>query len=97
MEFGYFSRRLANCFAPFTFLMMIVSSISGRSSEPSRHDSLDGHHPHPPVIYYMPKDMALLVMAAIFCSANFGGAISAILINTPGTPSLRPRCSTATP
>jgi putative tricarboxylic transport membrane protein len=35
----------------------------------------------------MPKDVALLMMAGMFCGAMSGGAISAILINTPGTPS----------
>lgn len=38
-----------------------------------------------PVTYTMDTASALLFLGAIYCGAMFGGSISAILINTPGT------------
>jgi hypothetical protein len=37
---------------------------------------------------------AITVLTTIYCSATFAGAITAILINTPGTPRRRPQRST---
>ncbi len=88
MQLGYLLQGLAACFVPYTFLMMVLASIFGMvvGALPGMTASM-GIILILPFLYYMPKDVALLMMAAMFCSANFGGAISAILINTPGTPS----------
>ena len=46
-----------------------------------------------PVTYGMRPSAAILMLAAIYTSAVYGGSISAILIHTPGTPSSAPlRC-----
>ena len=45
-----------------------------------------------PVTYGMDQTAAILMMAAIYTSAVYGGSISAILIHTPGTPSSAATC-----
>ncbi len=40
-----------------------------------------------PLTFGMTPDSALILMGAIFAGAMWGGSVSAILINTPGTPS----------
>ena len=40
-----------------------------------------------PFTYAMSPSLALVYLAAIYLAANYGGAITAIMINTPGTPS----------
>ena len=40
-----------------------------------------------PLTYYLPPHSALILLSCIFCGGMFGGSISAILINTPGSPS----------
>ena len=44
-----------------------------------------------PVTFSMPPIFGLALLGAIYCSSTYAGAISAILINIPGTPS---NCST---
>lgn len=44
-----------------------------------------------PVTFSMPPAYGLSLLGAIYCSSTYAGAISAILINIPGTPS---NCST---
>ncbi|MDR1708640.1 MAG: tripartite tricarboxylate transporter permease [Candidatus Accumulibacter sp.] len=39
-----------------------------------------------PVTFGMPPAMGLALLGAIYCSSTYSGAISAILINIPGTP-----------
>lgn len=39
-----------------------------------------------PFTFSMPPEMALIGLGGVFCGAMYGGANSAILINTPGTP-----------
>jgi len=38
-----------------------------------------------PLTFSMPHETALILMGAIYCGCVYGGSISAILINTPGT------------
>ena len=45
-----------------------------------------------PVTYGMRPSAAILMLAAIYTSAVYGGSISAILIHTPGTPSSAATC-----
>ena len=40
-----------------------------------------------PFTYSMSPATGLIFLASIYCSSTYGGSISAILINTPGTPS----------
>lgn len=88
MQFDYFLQGLINSFAPYTFLMMVLASTFGIviGALPGMSASM-GIILILPFLYYMPKDVALLMMSGVFCGAMSGGAISAILINTPGTPS----------
>ncbi len=39
-----------------------------------------------PLTFLMPTDVSMVMLAGIYFGANFGGAIPAILVNTPGTP-----------
>ena len=39
-----------------------------------------------PVTFGMPPAMGLALLGAIYCSSTYSGAISAILLNIPGTP-----------
>lgn len=38
-----------------------------------------------PLTYYLKPHVALILLGSIYCAAIYGGGISAILINTPGT------------
>ena len=38
-----------------------------------------------PLTYGMEPTMAILMLLAIYCGGTYGGSITAILINTPGT------------
>ena len=40
-----------------------------------------------PFSYTMSPALALILLASIYLAANYGGSITAVLINTPGTPS----------
>ncbi len=40
-----------------------------------------------PFTYAMPADTALILLVAIYAATNYGGSITAITLNTPGTPS----------
>ena len=39
-----------------------------------------------PLTFHFPHGTALMILAALYTSASYGGDITAILINTPGTP-----------
>jgi putative tricarboxylic transport membrane protein len=40
-----------------------------------------------PLTYGMNPEMAILMLLGVYCGANYGGSISATLVNIPGTPS----------
>ncbi|MCP4746967.1 MAG: C4-dicarboxylate ABC transporter permease [Desulfobacteraceae bacterium] len=40
-----------------------------------------------PFSYTMPPGLALILLTSIYIASNYGGSITAVLINTPGTPS----------
>lgn len=50
-----------------------------------------------PLTYGMDPTMAILMLLAIYCGGTYGGSITAILINTPGTSATQPPCLTAIP
>jgi putative tricarboxylic transport membrane protein len=39
-----------------------------------------------PFSYTMPPTLAIILLVSIYIAANYGGSITAVLINTPGTP-----------
>ncbi len=39
-----------------------------------------------PFTFWMTAEGALILLGSVYCGATFGGSISAILLNTPGTP-----------
>lgn len=39
-----------------------------------------------PFTFWMTPEGALILLGSVYCGATFGGSISAILLNTPGTP-----------
>ena len=40
-----------------------------------------------PMTFYLPPESGLILLSTIFCGGMFGSSVSAILINTPGSPS----------
>lgn len=78
----------ANVFRPFAFLMMtfgtamgiIVGALPGLSGSTGIILLL-------PLVYTLDSDVALVMLCGLFCGSMYGGSISAILLNTPGTPS----------
>ena len=79
---------LLSVFEPTTFIMMIVGCIGGIlvGAIPGITGST-GIIILLPLIYKMDMLPALVVMAGMFCGTMYGGAIPAILIKSPGTPS----------
>ncbi len=39
-----------------------------------------------PFTFWMSAEGALILLGSVYCGATYGGSISAILLNTPGTP-----------
>ena len=78
----------ANVFRPFAFLMMsfgtlvgvVIGALPGLSGSTGIILML-------PLIYKLDSDVALVMLCGLFCGSMYGGSISAILLNTPGTPS----------
>ena len=40
-----------------------------------------------PMTFYLPPHTAMILLSGAFCGSLFGGSVTAILLNTPGTPS----------
>ena len=78
----------ANVFRPFSFLMMsfgtligvVIGALPGLSGSTGIILTL-------PLVYKLDSDVALVMLCGLFCGSMYGGSISAILLNTPGTPS----------
>ena len=78
----------ANAFMPFNFLMavfgtavgVIIGALPGLSGSTGIILLL-------PLVYRMDSAPALIMLCGLFCGSMYGGSISAILLNTPGTPS----------
>jgi TctA family transporter len=45
-----------------------------------------------PVSFYLPPETALVMLAGVYCGAEYGGSIASILLNIPGTPSASVTC-----
>src|SRR5687767_2145281 len=63
-----------------TLLGIIVGALPGISGSTTTALLL-------PLTVMMSPEQAIAFLGAIYCAANFGGSITAILINTPGDPS----------
>ncbi len=50
-----------------------------------------------PFTYSLSPQIALILLVSIYIAANYGGSITAVTINTPGTPSAVVTSLTATP
>ena len=78
----------AAVFEPTTFVMMLVGCIGGIlvGAIPGITGST-GIILLLPLVYTLDMLPALVVMSGMFCGIMYGGAIPAVLIQTPGTPS----------
>jgi len=72
---------LQNLFLAFsgTFLGIIMGALPGIGATMTMALLL-------PFTYWMKADAALILLGAVYCGCVYGGSISAILLNTPGTP-----------
>ncbi|MCL1818471.1 MAG: tripartite tricarboxylate transporter permease [Spirochaetaceae bacterium] len=75
-------------FQPLTFVLMVFGTALGViiGALPGMTGSM-GIILLLPIIYYLPADTAMIMLAGLFCGAMMGGSVSAILLRTPGTPS----------
>ena len=75
-------------FQPEAFLLMVFGVIMGIiiGAMPGLSGSM-GIILLLPLVYMLSGDVALVMLCGLFCGSMYGGSISAILLNTPGTPS----------
>ena len=79
-------RYVATAFSPGNLLLALIGTIIGITV-----GALPGFTPTMgiavliPITYALDTTTALVFLGAIYCGSMFGGSISAILINTPGT------------
>lgn len=75
-------------FQPFTFLLMVFGVVVGIiiGALPGLTASM-GIILLLPLVYRLPAHVSLVMLSGLFCGGMYGGSISAILLNTPGTPS----------
>ena len=83
-----FLKGLILVFDPLTFLLMVAGVAGGViiGALPGMTASM-GIILLLPLTYKLPAQTALVMLCGMYCGAMYGGSISAILINTPGTPS----------
>ena len=62
-----------------TFVGIIIGAMPGLGASIAMTLAL-------PFTAYLRPDTAIITLVSLYCGATFGGSISAILINTPGTP-----------
>ncbi|MGI6437941.1 MAG: tripartite tricarboxylate transporter permease [Sphaerochaeta sp.] len=75
-------------FQPFTFALMVFGTAIGVviGALPGLTASM-GIILLLPLVYRLPANVSLVMLCGLFCGGMYGGSISAILLNTPGTPS----------
>ncbi len=78
----------ANVLQPLNFLMAVFGTVAGVviGALPGLSGST-GIILLLPLVYKLDSSAALLLLCGLFCGSMYGGSISAILLNTPGTPS----------
>ncbi len=79
---------LLNVFAPINLLMAATGTVLGIviGALPGFTSTM-GVALFIPVTFSMSPETGLIFLVAIYCASTYGGSISAILIQTPGTPS----------
>ena len=80
---GFSQITTLNCVAMIafgTFLGIVIGALPGLTATTGVAIFL-------PLTFYMEPVPALGFLAGIYCGGMYGGSITAILINTPGTPS----------
>ena len=79
---------LLNVFAPMNLLMATTGTVLGIiiGALPGFTSTM-GVALFIPVTFSMSPETGLIFLVAIYCASTYGGSISAILIQTPGTPS----------
>lgn len=78
----------ANVFQPLNLLMAVFGTVAGVviGALPGLSGST-GIILLLPLVYKLDSSAALILLCGLFCGSMYGGSISAILLNTPGTPS----------
>ncbi len=86
--FEYILSGFVAVFHPTTFVLMVFGIIMGIiiGAIPGLSGSM-GIILLLPLVYMLPSDVALVMLCGLFCGSMYGGSISAVLLNTPGTPS----------
>lgn len=85
---GHLIEGFALALQPMTFILMLVSVIGGIiiGALPGMTASM-GIILMLPLTYRLDPQVALVMLAGMFCGSMYGGSLSAILLRTPGTPS----------
>ncbi len=84
---------IAETFAPYNFAVMVVGLIVGVVAGALPGISfVNAMAMALPFTYLMPPVAAMTFLGGIYVGGVFGGSISAILINIPGTPASLPSC-----
>ena len=87
MDFDFYLHILKNVFLPFNLLMATFGVVIGIifGALPGFTAAM-GIAILMPITFSMTPEAGLIMMGALFAGAMWGGSVSAILINTPGTP-----------
>jgi putative tricarboxylic transport membrane protein len=84
---------VAGAFAPYNFATLVVGLIAGVVAGALPGISfVNAMAMALPFTYLMPPAAAMTFLGGIYVGGVFGGSISAILINIPGTPASLPSC-----
>ncbi len=88
MLFSNLALGFQSVFQPFTLLLAVFGTFIGTiiGSLPGLSGST-GIILLLPLVYKLSSEQALVMLCGLFCGSMYGGSISAILLNTPGTPS----------
>jgi len=78
---------LSAIFEPMNFLAVLAGVVSGMTigALPGLSATM-GAALIVPFTFFMEPIPAIAMLSALYCGATYGGSISAILVNTPGTP-----------
>jgi putative tricarboxylic transport membrane protein len=85
--FEHLLQGFGTVFQPLTFGLMVFGTALGViiGALPGMTGSM-GIILLLPLVYRLPSDTALVMLAGLFCGSMYGGSVSAILLRTPGTP-----------
>ena len=82
-----FAYAALNVFQPDILLAMLVGSVIGVivGALPGASATM-ALAVMIPITFWFDSDLSLLLLTSVYCSGVFGGSISAVLLNIPGTP-----------